>query len=467
MAKTNWQDPRSTEIRSTHISGLQEAVGKVEESIGINTLTESNIPLPEVYISNEDRYRIYQAPEGKRNWLSSPPPIIKKNGVVITNDFEIDFGGGAVIFTTPISEADVLTADISYTTEIVGKQLSSEDYSSAEKEKLAGIETGANKYIHPENHPASMISLNDASNVEDSIAGIKENIASHQSDYTMQIPWGGITTNIGNAYSLSNPAIESLVSGMALSFKCNADATGAVTLNWSGTGNKSVLKANGSPVTNWKNGGVYTVRYDGTNFQLQGEGGDYGNATADKVIAPYTIGTEDGIVTGTAREVVIRPSESSTDIGIANNIFFNASIYDGVTQFMPSWTFSISPTNRVWTSPTFKCRATVFFSSLSFRATRTGTQIYQDSFKAELLDPITENVLILWSSISFAYGETNKLINGGGYRSDVLLQKRDYKLRVTHSGSSTLGTITSFGIGSSNNTRFMIVADESLFVNVY
>lgn len=40
---------------------------------------------------------------------------------------------------------------------IEGKQLSTEDYTTAEKNKLAGIEEGANKYIHPSTHPASMI----------------------------------------------------------------------------------------------------------------------------------------------------------------------------------------------------------------------------------------------------------------------------------------------------------------------
>ncbi|WP_024832384.1 hypothetical protein [Ruminiclostridium josui] len=49
--------------------------------------------------------------------------------------------------------------------------------------------------------------------------------------------------------------------------------------------------------------GIYSFISDGENFQLLGEGGEYGNATADKVIAPYTIGTENGLVTGTAREV--------------------------------------------------------------------------------------------------------------------------------------------------------------------
>ena len=40
---------------------------------------------------------------------------------------------------------------------IVGKGLSTNDYTRAEKTKLAGIEDNANAYTHPETHPASMI----------------------------------------------------------------------------------------------------------------------------------------------------------------------------------------------------------------------------------------------------------------------------------------------------------------------
>ena len=40
---------------------------------------------------------------------------------------------------------------------VVGKGLSSADFTQAEKDKLAGIASGANKYIHPSTHPASMI----------------------------------------------------------------------------------------------------------------------------------------------------------------------------------------------------------------------------------------------------------------------------------------------------------------------
>ncbi|GBF73042.1 hypothetical protein PA598K_01327 [Paenibacillus sp. 598K] len=44
-----------------------------------------------------------------------------------------------------------------------GKQLSTEDYTTAEKTKLGGIAAGANNYTHPATHPASMI-VQDASN---------------------------------------------------------------------------------------------------------------------------------------------------------------------------------------------------------------------------------------------------------------------------------------------------------------
>lgn len=38
-----------------------------------------------------------------------------------------------------------------------GKQLSTEDYTTVEKNKLSGIADNANNYVHPESHPAAMI----------------------------------------------------------------------------------------------------------------------------------------------------------------------------------------------------------------------------------------------------------------------------------------------------------------------
>jgi len=115
MAKTNWQDPQTSEIMSPHVSGLQDAVRKIEEAIDIETVSEEGIELSEVYISESDRYRVYQAPVGKRNWLNSPAPIIKKNGGEITEGFTIDYGGGAIIVSPSATSEDAFTADVTYT----------------------------------------------------------------------------------------------------------------------------------------------------------------------------------------------------------------------------------------------------------------------------------------------------------------------------------------------------------------
>lgn len=139
MTKTNWQDRGTGEIRSTDISGLQEAVGKIEESIGIDSIAETNIPLTEVYISDGDRYRIFQAPIGKRNWTLSPALIIKKNGVVISTGFEIDYGGGAIILNVNDSALNSYTVDATYTKKIDGKQLSTEDFTTGQKIELVNL----------------------------------------------------------------------------------------------------------------------------------------------------------------------------------------------------------------------------------------------------------------------------------------------------------------------------------------
>lgn len=148
MSKTNWQDPGSSEILSTHISGLQEAVGKIEDAIGLQTVAETNVPLTEVYISDTDRYRIYQAPVGKRNWVSSPAPVIKKNGVQITTGFEIDYGGGAIILSPAALSSDVFTADMTYT-----KNISAEIYmtdSLSQKKYRFGIDGNLGRMYYEE-----------------------------------------------------------------------------------------------------------------------------------------------------------------------------------------------------------------------------------------------------------------------------------------------------------------------------
>ncbi|BAH07925.1 hypothetical protein [Clostridium kluyveri] len=57
----------------------------------------------------------------------------------------------------PDFAATITTALSKKVDKVDGKQLSAEDYTSEEKDKLAGIEDNANKYVHPTTHPGSMI----------------------------------------------------------------------------------------------------------------------------------------------------------------------------------------------------------------------------------------------------------------------------------------------------------------------
>lgn len=130
-------------------------------------------------------------------------------------------------------------------------------------------------------------------------------IETHEEDYVKH-PAVGSTTNVGNNYSTTiDPAPTSYVHGMGLVLTINAKSNGATTINVNGLGAKPILKGSGNTVKDLYAGGIYTLRYNQSAlsgagaFILQGEGGEYGTATAAQVLAGYTIGTDNGIFDGT------------------------------------------------------------------------------------------------------------------------------------------------------------------------
>jgi hypothetical protein len=127
---------------------------------------------------------------------------------------------------------------------------------------------------------------------------IDDEFSTHLADYTLQVPYVE-ATGTTNTYSATlNPAPSSLVSGLALAVKIPIGSTGASTININNLGAKGIKKANGSDVTNLKAGGIYTLRYDGSNFILQGEGAS-GNATASDLLSGKTATTDAGEIIGT------------------------------------------------------------------------------------------------------------------------------------------------------------------------
>lgn len=109
MANTNWVDKNGSEILSTHINGMQDSLKKLETALNMGTTTETNIAM-----TNISNYRIYEAPVGKRNWVISPAPVVKKNGNTITTGFTIDYAGGALIFSPALTSSDVIKVDATY-----------------------------------------------------------------------------------------------------------------------------------------------------------------------------------------------------------------------------------------------------------------------------------------------------------------------------------------------------------------
>lgn len=101
MANTPFDDLISEEILSTRISGIQDAVKNVEQSLDMDTEVVENEPL--TLLADAVGMKRIAETIGKRNWLDSPVPVIEQYVVdtwmQITTGFTIDYAGGAVIFT--------------------------------------------------------------------------------------------------------------------------------------------------------------------------------------------------------------------------------------------------------------------------------------------------------------------------------------------------------------------------------
>jgi hypothetical protein len=147
----------------------------------------------------------------------------------------------------------------------------------------------------------------------DDISELQIKTDAHDSDY-IKHPIVGTTKGSSTAYTLSpDPPLDELVIGVGAIITAHLASGDNPTLNISGKGAKPIIKPNENPAKLLENG-VYHVRYNGVNFILLGEGGEYGTAQTNHVLAPYTIGTEDGIVEGTMPDrgsKIFTPSDST------------------------------------------------------------------------------------------------------------------------------------------------------------
>ncbi len=111
----------------------------------------------------------------------------------------------------------------------------------------------------------------------------------------------GTFTGSANVYSVTaSPPLTSLSEGACVAVKINVTNTAGSTINVNGLGAKAIKRGNGLDVAagQLKAGSIYTLRYNGVNFTLQGEGGS-GNATASDLLSGKTASVDAGDIVGT------------------------------------------------------------------------------------------------------------------------------------------------------------------------
>ena len=125
MAKMPTFDPRDSEVLSPLMAGFSEGLGVLSSILDLNTKQIKGVTLEKLPWTNAEGHTVigmlYQAPENNKLWLTTPYPVIRKNGAIITESadhFSIDPIGGGLFFEEQYAllEEDVVTVDATIVT---------------------------------------------------------------------------------------------------------------------------------------------------------------------------------------------------------------------------------------------------------------------------------------------------------------------------------------------------------------
>ena len=125
MAKMPTFDPRDSEVLSPLMAGFSEGLGVLSSILDLNTKAIKGVTLEKLPWINSEGHTVigvlYQAPANNKLWLTTPYPVIRKNGAIITESadhFSIDPIGGGLFFEEQYAllEEDVVTVDATIVT---------------------------------------------------------------------------------------------------------------------------------------------------------------------------------------------------------------------------------------------------------------------------------------------------------------------------------------------------------------
>lgn len=144
----------------------------------------------------------------------------------------------------------------------------------------------------------SLVKADDAAPTTE-LAKTNQALATHKADNVSHDTYVTCATSSATAEKVVTATDFTLVEGARITVKfANANTATTPTLKINTEVAKPIVKADGTAFKNIK-AGVYSFVYSGLNFTVQGEGGEYGTATASDVLVGKTIGTENGVVPGT------------------------------------------------------------------------------------------------------------------------------------------------------------------------
>lgn len=112
VAITPYIDLHSEDILSAHISALQHNINKLETVLDLITTAKTGQPLIAVSDQMDPslQYKIYEGID--RNWLTTPSPIIYRNGTVVaSSEYTLKAAQGSVVFIAQQLPTDVITGD--------------------------------------------------------------------------------------------------------------------------------------------------------------------------------------------------------------------------------------------------------------------------------------------------------------------------------------------------------------------
>lgn len=179
---------------------------------------------------------------------------------------------------------------------------------------IAGIALGA----IPDN---SITAAKMAEDMDKGVAGGVEafnDALTHKQNHINHIHYAAASGS-ANVYAVTlDASVVALTEGFAVAFKPSATNSGASTLNVNGIGAVSIKTPSGANVAAGQLviGNIYTLRYNGTNFILQGEGA-IGNMVAADLLSGKTGTTPAGLITGSMVDrgtVNIMPSTANQTI---------------------------------------------------------------------------------------------------------------------------------------------------------